>query len=192
MFDIRYYHALSWVSGTRMLFKASLTTLFCLVFCQSCAALSAQCSSGWKVTGYYTPVEDDYQGQKRQINVQGMGALAFNADFLRDVQMEGWGKTQQGWYLGYYGRQWHKSAEPLDASGRSLVVGIAATDPSHLASGLQFYVQSQTDFLNGKTFVARDVGQKVKNKHIDIYTGEGTPAKHETWNVTGKNTICYL
>jgi 3D (Asp-Asp-Asp) domain-containing protein len=171
----------------------SLIVLSLLVIgSQSCASISSQCSPNWKVTGYYTPVETDYQGTKQTIDVADSGSQNFDSKFIKDVRMEGWGKTRHGWYLGYYGQRWHKSEHPKDAYGRDLTVGVAAADPKRLSTGKQFYIKSEKQFFKEQYFVVRDVGQKIKNKHIDIYTGEGTQAKYETWNVTGHNTICML
>ena len=66
------------------------------------------CSSGWNITGYFTPVEGDYLSpQKKIINVQGVGNMSYNAEFLNDVLSEGWGKTKLGWYIGYWDNTWH-------------------------------------------------------------------------------------
>ncbi|MBU2862987.1 hypothetical protein KO489_03935 [Reinekea forsetii] len=174
--------------------------LFCLVALmlvttQSCASTAQRhgaCSSNWKITGYYTPVEKEYSGETTTITVTSLGPLSFNQSFLEDVKMEGWGKTHYGWYLGYYGQRWHKSLAPLDAFGQALEIGTAATDPKYISSGRQFYVRQKTKVLQEQHFRASDVGQKIRNKHVDIYTGEGNLAKIQTWDLTGEGTICLI
>ncbi|MDN3649293.1 3D domain-containing protein [Reinekea marina] len=168
---------------------------FMLVATQSCASnaqLNSACSTNWKITGYYTPVESEYNGKNATITVTGIGTLSFNQSFLKDVKMEGWGKTRHDWYLGYYGQRWHKSNKPLNALGQALVIGTAATDHKYIGSGQQFYVNSSAELLQKQVFKAGDVGQKIRKKHVDIYTGEGSLAKIQTWELTGEGTICLI
>src|SRR5205807_1159559 len=85
------------------------------------------CSDGWRITGYYTPIETDFSGaETREIEIRGVGKESFNADFLKTIFDddqgfgEGWGKTRFGWYLGNYRGGWHKSDAPLDANDKPL------------------------------------------------------------------------
>jgi hypothetical protein len=61
------------------------------------ASALQNCSSGWYVTGYSTPVESDYSGSKQIVKVislnSGVKERAFYNSFLRVVEVEGWGKT---------------------------------------------------------------------------------------------------
>ena len=66
-----------------------------------------QCSDGWRITGYFTPIETDYDSSEvREVEIKNVGAMKFNAAFLKTVFDEdagfgeGWGKTRFGWYLG--------------------------------------------------------------------------------------------
>ncbi|MGC2237683.1 MAG: hypothetical protein WA584_16085, partial [Pyrinomonadaceae bacterium] len=84
--------------------------------------INYECSDGWRITGYFTPIETDYDSAKmREIEIAGVGRMKFSADFLDVVFSEdkgfgeGWGKTRFGWYLGNYDGAWHKSSDPLDA-----------------------------------------------------------------------------
>ncbi len=50
---------------------------------------SQQCSEGWKITGYFTPVEADYpKDVTKEITVRG-SKLNFSERFLRAVITEG-------------------------------------------------------------------------------------------------------
>src|SRR6478672_6775148 len=57
------------------------------------------CSDGWRITGYFTPIETDYDSlETREIEIKNVGKMSFNADFLGVVFDEnkgfgeGWGK----------------------------------------------------------------------------------------------------
>src|SRR5437764_437488 len=44
------------------------------------------CSDGWRITGYFTPVEADYDSaEMTEIDIARFGKASFNADFLRVV-----------------------------------------------------------------------------------------------------------
>jgi len=161
-----------------------------LLGAQSCASIPTPCSPDWTVTGYYTPLESDYSGDSRSIPVTKHGLQSFPRSFLSAVRMEGWGKTRFGWYLGYYNRQWHRNAQPLDAQGRPLTLGAVATDPDVVSTGSTVVVANLDKPLSEHRFVARDVGALVKNNHIDVYTGEGETAQKLTWHITGQRTVC--
>src|SRR6476620_11433430 len=67
------------------------------------------CSDGWRITGYFTPIETDYASRTMvEVDVSGIGTMSFNSEFVRvifDEEQgfgEGWGKTRFGWYLGNY------------------------------------------------------------------------------------------
>ena len=95
----------------------------------------AAMSDGWRITGYFTPVEGDYgSADTRDVFVEGAGLLKFNSQFLNVVFNEekgfgeGWGKTRFGWYLGNYRGKWHKSDAPLGAADKPLQVNSVAVD----------------------------------------------------------------
>src|SRR6478672_2285540 len=63
------------------------------------SSLAENCSDGWRITGYFTPVESDYTtAETREIEISGVGKFSFNTDFLKVVFNEeegfgeGWGK----------------------------------------------------------------------------------------------------
>lgn len=152
---------------------------------------ASTCSDGWKVTGYYSPIEMEFtQGIDERIKIKDVGHLFFNKEFIEEVQMEGWGKTRFGWYLGYFGKQFHKSQVPLDAKGKHLQLGTVAIDRKFLKMGNKISIPQVTHVVGVDWFVARDTGSAIKNKHIDVYTGEGHLAKRATWEVTGKKLVC--
>lgn len=173
--------------GFHVLFSASV-----LVLNNACTANIVRCSNDWHITGYYTPVEEDYTTKERRtVKVKGVGKQSFNKDFIRQVQIEGWGKTKKGWYLGYYSRAWHKSHAPLDANGNELEVGTIATDPNVIASGKPVVIASLYKYIKRKRFIAKDVGRNIRRRRIDVYTGEGHAAKQIAYRLTKQNQrIC--
>jgi peptidoglycan/xylan/chitin deacetylase (PgdA/CDA1 family) len=152
------------------------------------------CSSGWYITGYFTPVEGDYPSlQKKNIDVQGIGNLSYNSKFLNDVVLEGLGKTKLGWYIGYYDNTWHKSTSPLTAEGRPLTIGMVTTDPKIILPDALLSISSLPPPWNLTTYIAADTGGGVTGKHIDVFTGEGKMAQAKTIEVTGQGkTVCLL
>src|SRR4051812_43569785 len=54
-----------------------------------------ECSDGWRITGYFTPIETDYNSaETREIKISGVGRMKFNAKFLDVVfnEDEGFGE----------------------------------------------------------------------------------------------------
>jgi 3D (Asp-Asp-Asp) domain-containing protein len=150
------------------------------------------CSDGWYITGYFTPIESDYSGPMQSVNIQGVGSDSFPSDFLSEVQIEGWGKTRYGWYIGYYSSAWHKSSAPLDSSGNPLVVGTIAVDPSIIRQGATVKIPTLVSPWGSRIFAATDVGGGIVGKHIDVYCGEGSAARQETFRITSQNNqVCY-
>ncbi len=149
------------------------------------------CSPNWKITGYYSPIETDFPKiQNAFVHVQNVSRIAFNTSFLKEVKMEGWGKTRYGWYLGYFSNKWHKSTIPLDARGHHLQLGAVAIDKKYVKMGHKISIPQVNAMVGVPWFVARDTGSAIKHKHIDVYTGEGKMAKKTSWQVTGKKQVC--
>lgn len=153
---------------------------------------SQQCSEGWKITGYFTPIEADYPKDESQEITVRADKLNFSSKFLRAVITEGWGKTDAGWYLGYdhETQKWQKSRAPLDDHGEPLQIGMIAADKSILPSQSKVRIPSLPDDWGKRTFTVTDIGLtefgevSVKNKHIDVYTGEGKEAGQETFAIS--------
>jgi 3D (Asp-Asp-Asp) domain-containing protein len=152
------------------------------------------CSSQWYVTGYFTPIEEDYsQTNKIKIKVEKMGESVHSMDFLLEVKVEGWGKTNDGWYLGRFSNKWHRSEFPLNAMGKPLDVGSIATDRNIIPVGETLRIPSLPNNLKHQLYVSDDVGSAIKSTHVDVYTGEGKQAEKTTYEITGKNhTVCRL
>lgn len=151
----------------------------------------SDCSVGWRITGYFTPIETDYNSaDEREIEIKGVGKMKFNSDFLRTVFDEdegfgeGWGKTRFGWYLGNYRGAWHKADAPLGANNSPLETNSIAVDNSLIPSDSIVSIPALPDGYGKKDFIADDVGVTVHGKHIDVYTGEGKAAEREMYRVT--------
>lgn len=152
------------------------------------------CSSGWYITGYYTPVESDYSGDFMTVLVDD-DEREYRSDFLADVRTEGWGKTLSGDYVGWYFNSYHLADAALDAIGNKLVIQSVAVDPNVI----NFYEKEETKLIiptlpspwNEVVFTASDIGPSIKGKHIDVFTGEGKEAELETFRITGhENKVC--
>jgi 3D (Asp-Asp-Asp) domain-containing protein len=149
------------------------------------------CSDGWKITGYFTPIETDYRSTAMtEVDIQSVGKMSFNSDFLGVIFDEdkgfgeGWGKTRFGWYLGKYDNAWHKSDTPLDSNDAALKANSIAVDNSLIPFGSNVRIPGLPGANGTRLFVANDVGVTVHGKHIDIYTGEGMEAEREMDRVT--------
>ncbi len=152
------------------------------------------CSSQWRVTGYFTPVELDYpQTAQIRINIEQQGESLHSAAFLKAVKIEGWGRTKNGWYLGRFSNKWHKSKYPLNSLGKPLNTGSIATDKNIIPTGSSIKIPSLPNKLKHQLYVSDDVGSAIKSTHIDIYTGEGRQAEQTTFEITGQDhTVCQV
>jgi 3D (Asp-Asp-Asp) domain-containing protein len=149
------------------------------------------CSDGWKITGYFTPIETDYTSKETtEVDIKGVGKMSFKSEFVKVVFDEtkgfgeGWGKTRFGWYLGNYNDTWHKSANPLDSNNAALEPNSIAVDNALIPFGSSVRMPGLPGANGGRLFIANDVGVTVHGKHIDIYTGEGKEAEKEMYRVT--------
>ncbi|MEM2785758.1 MAG: 3D domain-containing protein [Candidatus Nitrosotenuis sp.] len=148
----------------------------------------SDCTGGWHITGYYTPLETDYVGKLITINVDET-VYELREDFVADLKIEGWGKTISGRYVGWYDDSFHLSDLPRDANGDNLFVGVIAIDQSVIPANSNVTIPSLPPPWNGLVFVGSDVGQNIVGKHIDVYTGEGRKALNETYTITGHNNV---
>jgi 3D (Asp-Asp-Asp) domain-containing protein len=152
------------------------------------AAVIPHCSKGWKITGYYTPVETDFDtSHLKSIHISGAGQWKFPREFLSAVKSQGWGKTRLGWYLGRVRNQWQRASHSLNASGAEAHVGTVATDPAVVPPGTRLTIISLPPPLNHLTFNADDVGSAVTGKTVDVYVGEGEDAHALSYQLGGKD-----
>lgn len=153
------------------------------------------CSDGWRITGYYTPIETEFSTpETREIEIQGPNRTtikeSFNAEFLKTIFDddqgfgEGWGKTRFGWYLGNYNGGWHKADAPLDANDKPLKPDAVAVDRSVIPAGSTVIIPDLPGDLGKLVFESTDVGVSVHGKHIDVYTGEGREARRRMYTFT--------
>jgi 3D (Asp-Asp-Asp) domain-containing protein len=162
-----------------------------LLILSSCVSPHNRCSDNWKVTGFYTPVEQDFTAQhKQRISLDKKQFFSFPSSFISEVKMEGWGKTRFGWYLGRYGGRWHKSQQPLNAKGTPLRLGAIAVDNQQIPKNSEVHIPTLHSIMLIDRFIAVDVGSAIKKQHIDVYTGEGRKAKTQTHQVTGLHRVC--
>lgn len=167
-------------------------TLVLLSVLTSCTSQQLNCQTNWLITGFFTPLESQFKESLSQtISIEKLGKKKFSQGFLKSVKLEGWGKTRFGWYLGYYNQQWHKEVSALNSLGYPLKIGDIAVDTKIIAKGTVVQIKSLEPLLNIKQFNAVDVGSAIRNKHIDIYTGEGIDAKYLSYQVTGRHVVCF-
>ncbi len=163
--------------------KQQLTSLIALTLlntaCTETPVLG--CSTGWQLTGYFTPLEQDYAPESRQtIHTSDGKSLSLPRDFIDTVKIEGWGKTNAGYYVGQYHSAWHTSPQPLDAQGNALRIGSIATDKRKIPHGAKVTIP----MLKNHQFTANDIGTSIRGKHIDIFCGEGREGEARTFKVT--------
>ncbi|TLU65154.1 hypothetical protein FE810_09540 [Thalassotalea litorea] len=151
-----------------------------------------QCEDNWRITGYYTPIEKDYGvSPYKQVTLKTGESHKFKVTFVNAVRIEGWGKTRFGWYLGYFSGNWHKSPAPLNSMGKTLNVGEVAVDTSLIPKQSTVFIPNVQPYLKRTIFIATDVGSAIKQKHVDVYTGEGEKAKLRTYSITGNHPVCF-
>lgn len=150
------------------------------------------CSKGWYISGYFTPVEGDYSGPTIAVLMDGNITKTFVGSFLDDVKIQGWGKTKEGNYIGYYSSSYHLSERPLNSRNRPLQIGDIATDPSVIAVNSHVTIPTLPSPWNSKVFTATDSGGNTKGKQIVVYVGEGKLAKLEILKINRpNNNVCY-
>lgn len=150
----------------------------------------SDCSAGWYVTGYYTPLESEYSGKLIIVTIDGM-SYEFKEDFVAEIKTEGWGMTVSGQYLGWYGESFHLSERPLDAAGNALQVGMVAVDPLVIPASSRLTIPSLPSPWDQTVFVGSDTGTAISGMHVDVYTGEGKDALDKAYRITGyDNVVC--
>ena len=162
------------------------------------------CSGGWAVTATFSPSESDYDGRgfSQVVTIYGLDDAnnttirTLNSEFLKAVEMEGWGLTKQGEYVGGWdGKFWGPSSAYLTYQGEPLVAGIsAATDGNVISYGSNFTIPTLPSPWNSRTFAAVDIGSIIVGKQVSIYTGVGSNAEKEAGRIseTETNTVCLL
>ena len=156
------------------------------------AAHDATCSTDWLVTGYFTVRESDFDGARIQVTFEDGKTRSYRAAFLDAVKVEGWGRSEQGAYVGYDHGVWRLSSRPLTASGQELRIGSIAVDPAIIRSEDVVTIPT-LPFFGKVRFQPNDVGTAIRGKHVDVYTGEGAPAQELADTITGKgHTVCLL
>jgi peptidoglycan/xylan/chitin deacetylase (PgdA/CDA1 family)/3D (Asp-Asp-Asp) domain-containing protein len=160
------------------------------------------CSGGWEVTADFSPSESDYDGRGYDQNVtiyslpdaNNTFIRTLNSEFLKAVQMEGWGLTKQGDYIGAWDSKfWGPSSAYLTYKGETLIAGMStATDGNVIPYGSNFTIPTLPSPWNTKTFMAVDLGTGLVGKQVSIYTGIGSNAGKEAARVseTEVNTLC--
>ena len=149
------------------------------------------CSSDWYITGYFTPIEDDYSGEFQKI-ILGNVTEYIKSDFVDTVKIEGWGKTTDGYYLGWYDNSFHRSEFALDSHGNYLLPQSVAVDSSIIPQHTSLIIPGLPAPWNMTLFESSDIGPSIIGKHIDVYTGEGKQAELETFRITGENNnVCF-
>ena len=148
------------------------------------------CTSDWYITGYFLPIESDYSGELVEVSVNEVKQF-YLADFLENVKIEGWGRTNAGNYLGWYHGAYTISDRYLDAYDNDLIVGMVAVDDSVIEHGSELTIPTLPEPWNNMVFSGSDEGPSIIGKHIDVFTGEGIDAENETFRITGSdNTVC--
>lgn len=156
------------------------------------AADGAECSDGWRITGYYTPEEAEFEGARERIQLPDGTADEFPMNFLRRARLEGWARTRHGWFLGWSAGKWVRGDAPLNAHGRPLHIGSLATDREVIRHGHSVTIPSAPGDWGTRTYVADDTGSAIVGKHVDIYCGVGAAAHAETLRVTSDaGRVCY-
>ncbi len=151
----------------------------------------SDCSTGWYITGYFTPLESDYTGKFITVSVDG-SPYKFREDFVEEIMIEGWGRTTFGDYLGWYDKSFHLNEKPLDAAGNALEINAVAIDSSLIPANTRITIPSLPSPWDVVVFTGSDTGPAIVGEHIDVYTGEGKVAYDEAYEITGNDHIVCL
>jgi 3D (Asp-Asp-Asp) domain-containing protein len=152
-----------------------------------------ECTTGWFITGYYRAVESDFNsGQTTTITPDDGVTRTFDTEFLDSVRRNGAGKTNEGWYLKYWDGQYRVRELSSTWDGTPTQVGDIATDQGLIPTGTRgITVPTLPSPWNQQVFKASDIGPAITDKHIDVFTGEGSAARSETFRITSRdNTLC--
>lgn len=144
--------------------------------------IPTDCSDGWRVNGYFTPVETDYDNSREAIRVDG-SIRSYDSDFLDEVRDQGWGKTRHNDYLGWDGRDFFFSSTPRDAGGFPLNIGDAATDRSVIEEQTKFTVPTLPGTWGDVVYKAMDVRDDTDGKEVALYTGQGEDAEEDASDI---------
>ncbi|MFG2623252.1 hypothetical protein ACGFXC_37165 [Streptomyces sp. NPDC048507] len=150
---------------------------------------------GYTLTVYFTPSEALYRGPRRSIRDHACAGQnlpdTFPADYLDRVDLEGFGKTVRGDYLGrdFDRRCYFTTRTPPQGSHDNTLVPWQSVAANHLPPGTSIHV---TDCGPG---LSTDICARVKaahwrvddlcsigcddTKHLDLYIGEQTRADIE-------------
>jgi hypothetical protein len=139
-------------------------------------------------TVYYTPTEASFTSavgfDMSPVTRPGLKGRMFPLDFLKSVEMEGFGRMRTPvdgkWYVSSCRGNWDYASSPLDSKGiplqplRSTAIGL---DHELVCSQANFRVQADDvppSFLRARWEVC-DTGSGLKPGQIDFYWGEDAP-----------------
>jgi len=156
------------------------------------------CTDGWKITGYFTPIESEYPNVLKTV-MTDMGLRIFRKQFLDNVETEGWGKTLQSDYVGFYDGGWHIHHSAVDSRGNVLTLYGIAVDPDIIPFDTQVTIPNLPSPFGSRIYTATDIGavqgqgDGIFGKEIDVFCGEGSQAEQYTFTITTQSTIvCIL
>ena len=180
-------------------------TLFTILSSNLDSAASNNCSGGWDVIADFLPSESDYHGRgyNQTVTIYSLDELnnntttrTLNSEFLRAIEVIGWGLTIQGDYVGSWDDKfWGPSPVGLTDQGEPLVAGLSAgTDGNIIPYGRNFTIPTFPSPWNTKTFTAIDVGMGLVGKQIYVYAGTGSNGEKEAARISEMqtNTVCVL
>jgi 3D (Asp-Asp-Asp) domain-containing protein len=152
------------------------------------------CYDDWYITGYYTPWEEEFPNtNKSKVIVKGIGERIYSTEFLKEIKIEGDGKTLEGFYIKPSGNNtYNKLSHSTDYLGKKMSYDpvTVAVDPKIIPFGSILTIPTLPHPWNQKTYIATDTGS-FKGKHIDVWTGEGEQSKEQTYKITGRdNLVC--
>ena len=159
------------------------------------------CSKGWYITGYFNPRETDYSWRLKPVNVTGVGIVMLNTKFMRHVNIERMGYTRFGWVIaGQHAGNYTQVPFPEDSMnppGRLRVGYSIATDRSVIPALTYVTIPTLPAPFNEYKYRSVDIGvfasgkPDIKEKHIDVFTGDGLEGQSWAQKVTSRNnTVC--
>jgi 3D (Asp-Asp-Asp) domain-containing protein len=145
--------------------------------------VTAESLGKFKVTYYWITCEDDAKGD-RDTEIQdprGVSLGKFRADFVKNLKLEGTGRTIEGKTLNWAGNgRYELVKHPWGTGARSAPLEpfrSIAVDPKVIAIGTKVLIPQAVGAAlpdgssHDGVFVAADTGSAIKGQHIDLFCG---------------------
>jgi hypothetical protein len=155
---------------------------------QSSESILATYPNTFRCTLYYSPRESGFTREGgfdlAPETRPGLNDRKFARDFLRAVQVEGFGRLKEPvdgkWYVRYWSKEWGYIEEPVDQHQHPLVArqSCAISQPHELVqpdAWLRIRCPSLPPDFDILRWRVSDTGSRLEPRQLDLYWGEDDP-----------------